>query len=60
MHQTANDERCDARGCGHPKSAHVHDRVMHEGAWIDVPRCLVCEQEGGPCIDERRILEKAE
>ncbi len=60
MHHTANDERCANRGCGHPKSAHVYDRVMHEGAWIDVARCSVCEHEGGPCTDERRILEEAE
>jgi hypothetical protein len=57
MHGTANDERCASKGCGHPKSAHVHDRVMHEGAWIVVARCPACEHDGGPCTDERRILE---
>ena len=47
---------CASEGCGHALSAHVHDRVMHEGQWRDVRRCLECEHDGGPCTDGHAIV----
>ena len=49
-------ERCRRRGCGHPASEHVNDKVMHEGQWLEVSRCCACERDGGPCTDAKAIM----
>jgi hypothetical protein len=49
-------ELCGRDGCGHAMSKHVSDSIMHEGEWIAVHRCIVCEHEGGPCLDSASVL----
>jgi hypothetical protein len=51
------NERCEQEGCGHPLADHVSDKVMHEGEWIAVHRCIACEREGGPCLDTAPLLQ---
>ena len=60
MAEAAGETACASDGCGHPQAEHVHDRVMHAGAWRDVKRCVRCEHEGGPCTDTAAILSEDE
>ena len=60
MSQSAETKTCTSKGCGHPMSAHVHDRIMEKGEWLDVKRCLDCEHAGGPCTDGHAILEEVD
>ncbi len=56
MHLFGESGICSTDGCGHPKSEHVNDHVLHEGILMDVHRCIVCERDGGVCTDAAKIL----
>jgi hypothetical protein len=44
-------ESCERDGCGHALADHVSDKLLHDGEWIAVHRCIACERQGGPCLD---------